>query len=135
MPLSADDKLVILDTIARYNRAADKHDVEATTSLYTDDGFIDGFFQARAGKAFAEDLQKIFEMESGTLNRHVSTNHIIEGDGDRAVVDSLLIVFKGDMFKGEEVTVGATVVIRDELRKVGSRWLVARHTVGRKPVS
>jgi ketosteroid isomerase-like protein len=118
MPLSADDKLAILDTIARYNIAADRHDIEATVNLYTDDGCIDGYFQARAGKAFREDLQKIFEMHGKTFNRHVSTNHIIEGDGDGAVADSVLIVFQGDPSKGEPVIVRGTVVIRDKLLKV-----------------
>lgn len=122
--LSADDKLAILDTIARYNIAADKRDVDAMIDLYTEDGYIEGDFQVRAGEAFGEDLRKIFEME-GTLKRHVSTNHIIEGDGDRAVVDSLLIVFEGETAPA----VGATVVIRDELRKIDGRWLVARHHV------
>lgn len=126
MPLSADDKLAILDTIARYNIAADKRDVEATIDLYTDDGYIDGFFQARAGRAFGEDLKSIFEGEANTLNRHVSVNHVIAGDSDRAVVDSLLIVFQGDM----PAAVRGTVVIRDELRKVEGRWLVARHHIG-----
>ncbi len=130
MPLSADDKLAILDTIARYNLAADKHDLEATVDLYTDDGCIDGYFQARAGKDFREDLQKILAMHEKTVNRHVSTNHIIEGHDDRAAVGSLLIVFQGDPSKGESVIVKGTVVIRDELRKVDGRWLVARHTVG-----
>jgi ketosteroid isomerase-like protein len=126
--LSANDKLAILDTIARYNLAADKRDVEATVNLYTDDGYIDGDFQARAGEAFGEDLRKIFEME-GTLKRHVSTNHIIEGEGDQAVVDSLLTVFEGETAPA----VLATVVIHDELRKVDGHWLVARHHVAIDP--
>lgn len=122
--LSADDRLSILETIARYNLAADRRDVEATVSLYADDGFIDGDFQARPGDEFAADLEKIFEME-GTLKRHMSVNHVIEGGEDRATIDSLLVVVEGEEAPG----VGASALIRDEMVKRDGRWLITRHTV------
>jgi len=130
--LSADDKLAILETIARYNRAADDKDVEATATLYTADGTIDGAFEVRAGDSFRPDLQRVFDGHGSTLDRHLSLNHIFDGDGDgdRVGVDSVLLVVRGDAFKGEPVSVGATVPIRDEFHKTGTRWLVARHTVG-----
>ncbi|MBC7961228.1 MAG: nuclear transport factor 2 family protein [Vallitaleaceae bacterium] len=121
--LTAEDKFEILDVIARYNRAADLRDVEKTVSLYTDEGIIEGDFHTRRGKAgLRQDLPGIFEME-GTLKRHISTNHIIEGDGNTATVYSMLVVLEGETFP----SVGATVDITDEFRKEGGRWLIARH--------
>jgi uncharacterized protein (TIGR02246 family) len=125
LTLTADDRFSILDVIARYNRAADERDVEATVALYTEDGYIDGDFStARGREGLRADLPGIFEME-GTLKRHVTTNHIIEGDGDTATVRSMLVVLEGETAPA----VGATSVIADELRKVDGRWLVARHHV------
>lgn len=122
--LSADDRLSILETIARYNLAADRRDVKATIDLYAGDGFIDGDFEATAGDRFAGDLERIFEME-GTLKRHVSVNHVIEGGEGKAQVESLLIVVEGEAAPG----VGASALIRDEMVKQDGRWLIARHTV------
>jgi len=127
--LSVDDRLAILDVVARYNRFADERDVEGTVGLYTEDGFIDGDFSTRRGHdGLRADLPGIFEME-GTLKRHVTVNHIIEGDGDAATVRSMLVVVEGETVPA----VGATADITDELRKVDGGWKLARHHVSIDP--
>ncbi len=123
--LQVNDKLEILEAIARYNKAADERDVEATVALYTTDGFIEGDFSTAKGhEGLRQDLPQIFAME-GTLKRHISTNHFFEESADTAVVHSVLIVLEGESFPG----VGATAIIRDEFRKEEGRWKVASHRV------
>src|SRR3712207_5387020 len=123
--LSVDDRLAILDVVARYNRFADERDVEGTVGLYTEDGFIDGDFStARGHDGLRADLPGIFAME-GTLKRHITTNHLIDDDGDAATVRSLLVVCEGEALPA----VGATADITDVLRKVDGAWKVARHHV------
>ena len=127
--LSTDDRLEILDLIARYNRLADERDVEGTVALYTEDGFIDGDFKTGPGPAgLRADLPGIFAME-GTLKRHISTNHLITGDTDRATVRSMLLVVEGETLPG----VGATADITDELLKVNGQWKLAHHHVAIDP--
>lgn len=127
--LSADDRFAILDVIARYNRLADERKVEETIAVYTDDGFIEGDFSTGPGPdGLRADLPGIFAME-GTLKRHLSANHIIEGDGERATVRSLLVVVEGETMPG----VGATADITDELRLIDGSWKVARHHVAIDP--
>jgi ketosteroid isomerase-like protein len=127
--LTTDDRLAILEVIARYNRLADDRDVEGTVALYTDDGYIDGDFSTGRGPdGLRADLPGIFAME-GTLKRHISVNHVLDGDGETATVRSLLLVVEGETLPA----VGATADITDELRKQDGGWRVARHHVAIDP--
>ena len=129
MALTVGDRLEIMELVARYNLAADEKDVEATLAEYADDGVIEGFYSTGRGKeAMRRDLPAIFEAE-GTLKRHLAPNLRIGGDGDVAEVSYVLLVVEGE----ERPAVGATALIRDELRKVEGRWLVARHHIGVDP--
>lgn len=122
--LPTEDYLAILDVIARANLAADDKDVETTAAHYTPDGQITGSFTARPGAPFRDDLAKMFQGE-GTLKRHVPANPVIEGEGDRATVRWVLVVFEGETAPN----LVATCLVRDEMRKVGGRWLIAHHDV------
>lgn len=127
--LTTEDRLAIADVIARYNRLADDRDVEGTVALYADDGRIDGDFNTGPGAdGLRADLPGIFALE-GTLKRHITTNHIIEGDGTQATVRSILVVCEGESLPG----VGATADITDELRKIDGEWKIARHHVAIDP--
>jgi len=127
--LSTDDRLDILEVIARYNRFADDRDVEGTVALYTDEGYIDGDFSTGRGHdGLRADLPGIFEME-GTLKRHLTLNHIIDGDGAEVTVRSMLLVVEGETIP----QVGATADITDELRKIDGAWKVTRHHVAIDP--
>jgi hypothetical protein len=75
-------------------------------------------------EAIRRDLPAIFEAE-GTLKRHLALNPRMAGDGDEAEVSYVLLVVEGE----ERPAVGATALIRDELRRVGDRWLVVRHKI------
>ena len=125
MALSVVDRLEVLELLSRYNLAADDKDVEAMVADFTEDGMIEGFYSTGQGKeAMRRDLPAIFEAE-GTLKRHLALNPRMFGDGDEAEVSYVLLVVEGE----ERPAVGATALIRDELRKVGDRWLVARHRI------
>jgi ketosteroid isomerase-like protein len=75
-----------------------------------------------------QDLPAIFEAE-GTLKRHLAPNLRISGDGDVAEVSYVLLVVEGE----ERPAVGATALIRDEMRKSEGRWLISRHHIGVDP--
>ena len=131
MTLSADDRFAILDVIARYNRAADEKDVEATVAHYTDDGHIDGDMSTGRGKdAMREGLPSIFQTEV-TLKRHIATN-VLFGEpsesGDVQVEYVLLV-----MEAGAVPVAVATSVITDTFRRVGDDWKVAHHHVAVDP--
>src|SRR3712207_4319849 len=92
---------------------------------FAEDGVIEGFYSTGRGKeAMRLDLPAVFEAE-GTLKRHLALNPRMAGDGDEAEVSCVLLVVEGE----ERPAVGAAALIRDELRKVGNRWLVVRHRI------
>ena len=125
MALTLEDRLEILELLSRYNLAADDKDVEAMVADFTEDGVIEGFYVTGQGKeAMRRDLPAIFEAE-GTLKRHLALNTRMVGDGETAEVSYVLLVVEGE----ERPSVGATALIRDELCKVGDRWLVVRHRI------
>jgi ketosteroid isomerase-like protein len=125
MALSVEDRLEIMDVIARYNLAADEKDVEATLKHYAEDGRIEGFYSTGEGKeAMRRDLPAIFEGE-GTLKRHLAPNLVIEGDEGGVRVRYVLLVVEGE----ERPMVGATALITDKMAKVGGRWLISRHLI------
>ena len=125
MALSAEDRLGIMDVVARYNLAADEKDVESTLLHYAENGQIEGFYSTGRGKeAMRRDLPAIFEGE-GTLKRHLAPNLVIDGDGENARVGYVLLVVEGE----ERPMVGATVRITDEMTKVDGRWLISRHLI------
>ncbi len=123
--LSVEHRLEILELLSRYNLAADDKDVEAMVTDFADDGVIEGFYSTGQGKeAMRRDLPPIFEAE-GTLKRHLALNPRMSGDGEVAEASYVLLVVEGE----ERPAVGATALIRDELRKVADRWLVVRHRI------
>jgi hypothetical protein len=125
MALSAEDRLGIMDVVARYNLAADEKDVESTLLHYAENGQIEGFYSTGRGKeAMRRDLPAIFEGE-GTLKRHLAPNLVIDGDGENARVGYVLLVVEGE----ERPMVGATARITDEMTKVDGRWLISRHLI------
>ena len=125
MALTLEDRLEILELLSGYNLAADEKNVEAMLADFADDGVIEGFYSTGQGQeAMRRDLPAIFEAE-GTLKRHLTLNPRISGDGETAEVSYILMVVEGE----ERPAVGATALIRDELRKVGDRWLVVRHRI------
>lgn len=125
MTLALEDRLEILELLFRYNLAADEKDVDAMVADFADDGVIEGFYRTGRGKeVMRRDLPAIFEAE-GTLKRHLVLNPRMAGDGETATVSYTLLVVEGE----ERPAVGATALIRDEVRKVGDRWLVARHRI------
>src|SRR3712207_8101736 len=92
---------------------------------FAEDGVIEGFYSTGRGQdAIRRDLPAIFEAE-GTLKRHLALNPRMAGDGDEAEVSYVLLVVEGE----EMPAVGATALIRDELRKVGDSWLVVCHRI------
>jgi hypothetical protein len=124
MPLSADDRLDILDLLARANWAADAKDVEGTAAHYLPDGRITGAFTARPGADFRPDLQRMYAGE-GTRKRHALVNPVIEGSGDAARVTWMMPVFEAEMAPA----LVATCRVTDELVRQDGRWLIRLHTI------
>ncbi|MGE0227838.1 MAG: nuclear transport factor 2 family protein [Dehalococcoidia bacterium] len=124
MPLSATDRLDILDLAARYSHATDHGDGEALAATFTEDGVFDGPGGSRQGRAAHVEATNALGA-SGMVLRHFISNAVIEGDGDAATMQ-LYVEVKN---LGDLTTPMLIGRYHDELRRVDGRWLFARRSV------
>ena len=126
MSLKTDDVLAIQNLAARYNFAVDDGDGEAFAACWTPDGVFDLGGTVMTGRealgAFAAEVPKRLQKP-----RHIASNFVIDGDGDKATLRAYVRVFVLD---GEP----ATAVLRtqgrysDTLERSDGQWLFATRT-------
>lgn len=94
MALTAQDRLEILDLVARYNLTTDSKDVDG----YMDCWAEEILFESPFGTFRTREEMRAFEAEhvhAGAVGkRHFSLNVAMEGDGDEALVTSDLVVME-----------------------------------------
>jgi ketosteroid isomerase-like protein len=91
--LTADDRIAILELIARYNRALDRGDYGAVVSTFTSDGIFDnsliGTLSGRAALlAGFKTMVTNPQYRAFRGGQHWVSNEVIIGDGETAHVDS-----------------------------------------------
>ena len=121
MALSAEDKMEILDLLARYSRAIDRGDAEGWAATFTEDGFFEALGTPSGGVARGPAELRDFIMRrdpAGRPVRHWAGNVVIEGDGDSAT----LRAYGQIIHVGEEGRVEVTGIYHDTLLRVGGEW-------------
>ena len=120
--LTTEDRLDILDLLARYNYAIDDGDAETWAACFTEDGeFVSPADQL---KGAAELTQFASRPSRGTL--HYTTNEIITGDGDEAAMRCYLELVNASGAKPEILFCGR---YEDELAKTPAGWRFKKRTV------
>jgi hypothetical protein len=111
-----DDTEAIKQLTHRYNLAFDYGDVESYLECWTPDGFFERSNAGRGYRGHAEldELIRTFPVDG----RHISTNFIIEVDGDRGKASSYLLYL--DRAAGFAVSMFG--VYDDTLVKTDSGW-------------
>lgn len=120
MTLTNDDHLEIQTLVARYNHAVDSGDGESFAVAFTEAGVLD------AGALFVEGHEALAQFAEGLPNgvrepRHVTSNLLIEGSGDRATMQSYVQMFA---LAGDPPVqhIAASGRYSDELVKLEGRW-------------
>src|SRR5262245_28254642 len=131
MALTTEDRLAILDLIARYNHALDAGDKEAYAATWAEDGVFElGTQETVRGRAALRERFANPPPE-GVRLRHWSTNAIIEGDGDRATLRLYVMAMRIDP-QGRQI--GFSGVYDDRLERVSGAWKFAhRHLTPDSP--
>jgi uncharacterized protein (TIGR02246 family) len=128
--LSAEDRALIDDLIARYNRSIDTGDKAEFVSLYTEDGIwvspMEGTFEGRG--AIGDWFDEFYARESPYHNgQHRVTNVIFDSvEPGRCDVWSNW-TFVGSKNGGPHTTVMGNYL--DVLVKEGDRWLFEKRTI------
>jgi hypothetical protein len=126
--LDADDRLDILDLLARADNAATRRDVEAYVALFSDDGVLDGDKgEHRGRRALTETVGAVWATE-GNTTVHLTLNPVIDPVPDhagRAVATSHLVIID----PSPPPTIKAMATIVQHVEKFGARWQITRRTV------
>lgn len=118
MPLTAEDRLEIMELAARYSFALDRRLGEEWADCFTADGvMVSGNGNRVEGRAgFIEHARK--SKAAGRQVRHWGCNHIIDGDGDKARLRMYLMAV--DIGSGIQPYVMGDY--DDELVRENGRW-------------
>lgn len=121
------DRLAIRDTVHRYCRGVDRHDVEMIDSVFYEDGIDNHGDVLCYRKDFAAWGNSLHE--KGTLaHGHYITSQLIEVQGDGAAAESY-VVFVLKRKDGTTIHVGGARYL-DRLEKRAGLWrVVLRRTV------
>ncbi len=127
MALTAEDKLEIMELVARYNHAQDQNDYDGWVDTFTEDGVFESPQIRHQGR---EELRQLsLDTAAGIPHvRHLTQNFIIEGDGDEATMQSTIEVrsIAADRQSWRVVGIGN---YEDDLRRVEGRWKFQRRFV------
>ena len=124
MALSLDDRLEILDLIARYSHAVDGGDGQAFADCWTDDGRFRGSSSTAEGRAELLALPPKL-LAANPHTRHWNANILIEGDGDEARTSAYVLVV--DVAAAPRPR--SSGVYHDTLRRVDGAWRFVTRTV------
>ncbi len=123
------DYIAIRELTARYNRAFDDGDAEAFARNFTEDGVMEvpGLMEVK-GREGLEQMCR--STPYGVV--HVTTDSIIDIDGDRAVQDVTVMVLQrpkpGSAAAERQSTLQQSGRYRDELVRTPDGWRFARRT-------
>ncbi len=124
MALSTDDVIEIQQLVARYNHAVDSGDADAFCAAFTTDGVLDAAGMVIEGHdalgAFAKGVPGSFDSP-----RHIASNVVVEGDGDRASLRAYVQMYARQGDPPHQVVV-ASGRYHDELVKSGGAWRFRR---------
>lgn len=128
--LRVEDELAIYQIIARLNHAIDAADYERYASFFAEDAVFATAFGDAIGP---EQIVAALEVSRPfiTNKRHVATNVVINGSGDRATVTSYLTVFE----RAESLTLVGTAINVDTLERRNDAWMVVRHETELDPAT
>ena len=126
MSLTIEDQLAIQTLAARYNFAIDTGDAEAFAEAFVENGVLDAAGQVTEGRKALADFARGFPT-SMRSPRHVSTNLVIDGDGNFATLKAYLTI---SIMNGEpaQPTVLASGGYDDTLSKEDGTWRFVRRT-------
>jgi uncharacterized protein (TIGR02246 family) len=127
MGLTTEDVLEIQGLAARYNHAIDSGDADGYMAVFSKDGSMTAGPLVLEGHDALGAFAKNF---SGSVRqpRHVATNLVIDGDGDKATLKAYvqMYVLSGDEGEPAQQTLVTSGKYDDELAKQNGSWKFTR---------
>jgi uncharacterized protein (TIGR02246 family) len=130
----ADDKLDIIELMARYAWAYDTSDVAAFAATFTPDGSLDIFGRqvAKGREAMPAFLASAYEMRKDNGWQHLTDHHVFAGyDGASCVVYSYYLMPESDSSGGNGHVRAMGYYVSHCVKQADGAWLFARREVFR----
>ena len=113
MSLTAEDRVEIVELVGRYNQAVDLRQAEAWADTFTEHGRF--YAPPNRDVSGRDELIAMVESMGAPDAQHWTTNYVIDGDQDDAMMESDLIVFRDN-------GVGVRRKYLDTLQRVDGSW-------------
>jgi hypothetical protein len=129
MAVSLQDRLELLEIEAQFDWFIDTGNIEGWVGRFAEDGVFEASYGTARGR---DELRRFMEkLESGFSKgkRHVSANHVIEGDDREARVSGYLVVFERE----QAPHVVATGTYVNTYRRIDGAWKVAHRKLDIDP--
>jgi ketosteroid isomerase-like protein len=126
--LSTEDRLDILQVLARADTAATRRDADEYVALFSDDAVLDGAKGEHRGKDLLRQSVGPIWASEGPTSVHLTLNAVVDpvaGQPDRAVATSVLVILSGEA----PMSVHNVSTIIQHLVKVGPNWRIERRSV------
>lgn len=135
MPLTADDRLAIMELLARWNLYEDRGDARAWAELFT----VDGTSTSIAGKVLAghEALEANaaarWEKEDARRSAHAMGAVTVTGTAERAHAEHYGVMISRNAGGSSGFAIQTHAVRCHEFRKENGQWRIFRRTIAAVP--
>lgn len=126
MALTAEDRLDIMELVARYSRGADNRDPDVA-DLFAPDGVLEANGKVLGDSSAAIRAFSEANRTSTLRRRHFVSNAVIEGDGQTATIHSYLCVY--DVSDGTAKAPYLIGEYNDALVKLPEGWRFSRRVL------
>jgi ketosteroid isomerase-like protein len=131
MALSVEDRLDVMDLVARYAECVDSGDVAGYAALFTEDGVIEhsaGTVRGRGEiQAWVEGVVKRGGVGKESRVKHVMGLPVIRGDGERATSRAYVTIPRH--MESGEIVIRLAGTYFDDCVKVDGQWLFEKRVI------
>jgi hypothetical protein len=132
MTLSVEDRLEIMEVVARADWAATRRDADTYVGLFTEDAVLDGAQGEHRGSVeLRRSVGPVWASE-GPVSAHLTLNTVVrpvDSDSQRATATSVLLIVQGPL----SLSVAGSWIIDQDLIQVDGIWRIERRSVSPLP--
>jgi uncharacterized protein (TIGR02246 family) len=131
MALSAEDRLDVMDLVARYAECVDSGDAAGYAALFTPDGVVEHSAGTVEGREAIESWVAALAQENrvGKASRlkHIMGLPVVRGDGDKATARTYVTIPRH--MESGQIQIRLAGTYHDECVKVDGAWLFAKRVI------
>ena len=129
--MSAEDRLEVMDLLARYADCVDTANVEAYAALFTEDGIVEHSAGTVRGRdeirAWVKGLADENRIGPESRLKHVLGLPVIRGDSQRCTAQTYVLIMR--QMEGGDISTRLAGTYRDDIVKRDGRWQIEKRVI------